>query len=492
MLRLLPVSFAVLALSLAPLPAAAATATSTDLVGTWFVLIHYRDSMTANPDSDRWADKVWKIEQKGSRLQWSEYPIVVFNDGSGRFGAVAGNPRARLMHKWEPNESQMTEIMEGPQVNSRGSKTKSLRGSLTRGYKSSTASRSTSAFVVSYQETWSIDDPLALPIFTRDDALGTESALATKSNEVVSGRTRYATLEISEDGNILTGTYARDDNKKGTFKLIRAGAVQGLKSDGRTPNQKAQDRGREQYIAAMREEVRRRAAGEPPGDLGGTGGGPDVNRFQQGTKLRQVLEAVRAPSTSNNASVLVRKLEVVRIGADGVVPIDDANIESGKFKFSDDHDYGVVASRFCSSRESQTGRTSWYLLPKNSLAAWEHSNFHEFCVMQTDYKPAWSNEAGLEKSLTDYAKDKFPTSPVSHMFLYERGMALVSAGRLADAEATLALADKSVDTMAQGLAGSRIGRDRRRLASTSDKDALRERLVQVIESAKQAGGDSPE
>ena len=96
MLRFLPVSLAVLALALAPLPAAAATATSTDLVGTWFVLIHYRDSMTANPDSDRWADKVWKIEQKGSRLQWSEYPIVVFNDGSGRFGPVAGNPRARL------------------------------------------------------------------------------------------------------------------------------------------------------------------------------------------------------------------------------------------------------------------------------------------------------------------------------------------------------------------------------------------------------------
>ena len=67
MARFLPISCVVLALALAPSPAAAAV----DLIGTWFVLIHYRDSMTANPDSDRWEDKVWKIEQKGSRLQWT-------------------------------------------------------------------------------------------------------------------------------------------------------------------------------------------------------------------------------------------------------------------------------------------------------------------------------------------------------------------------------------------------------------------------------------
>ncbi|MEE2674527.1 MAG: hypothetical protein VX466_12075 [Myxococcota bacterium] len=249
MARFLPVSLVALALALGPSPVFAAV----DLVGTWFVLIHYRDSMTANPDSDRWEDKVWKIEQKGSRLQWSEFPIVHFNDGSGRFGRVGRNNRARLMHKWEPNESQMAEIVEGPQVNSRGSKKKSLRGSPKRGYKSSSASRSTSALTVGYQETWSIDEPSALPVFTRDDALGTESALATKSNAVVSGRTRYATLEVSEDGNLLTGTYVRDENKKGTFKLIRAGDARGLETDGRTPNQKQGERIRQQVRQGMQD-----------------------------------------------------------------------------------------------------------------------------------------------------------------------------------------------------------------------------------------------
>ena len=484
MFRFIPVLLAVFALPLAPSSAVAAV----DLIGTWFVLIHYRDSMTANPDSDRWEDKVWKIEEKGSRLQWIEFPIVVFNNGTGRFGAVGRNPRARLMHKWEPNEAQMAEIKDGPRVNTRGSKTKSLRGSLKRGYKSSTASRSTSAFTVGYQETWSIDEPIALPVFTRDDALGIESALATKSDSVVSGRTRYATLEISEDGNVLTGTYTRDENKKGTFRLIRAGAVRGLASDGRTPNEKARDRVREQ----MREEVRRRAAGEAPRDGAGALSGPVERPFQLGMKLPQILEAVRAPSTSINASVNVRRLEIVQIGSEGVESIDAEAIESGKFEFSDDDDYGVLVSRFCSSRQSQPIRTSWYLLPKNSLVAWDHAHFHESCAMQNDYNPAWRNAAGLERSLTLHAEDNFPTSPISRLFLYERGIALVGAGRLEDAERMLARADETVDTMAQGLAGSRVGRDRRRLASTSDKDAVRRRLVRAIETAKREGADAPE
>ncbi len=226
---------------------------SVDLVGTWYVLIHYRDSTTANPDADRWEDKVWKIEQKGSRLQWTEFPIVVFNDGSGRFGRVGRNARARLLVAWEPNARQMEEIRQGLQVNSRGSKTKSLRGSPKRGYASSSAARSTSALTVSYQETWSIDDPTGLPVFTRDDALGTDVALATNSDALVSGRTRYQTLEVSADGNRLTGVYSRDENKQGTFEIIRAGEARGIESDGRTPNEKANERFEQQVQDVIRD-----------------------------------------------------------------------------------------------------------------------------------------------------------------------------------------------------------------------------------------------
>lgn len=481
MSRLAPVLL--IAFSLAT-PAAAAV----DLEGTWFVLIHYRDSMTANPDADRWEDKVWTIEKKGSRLQWTEYPIVVFNDGSGRFGSVAGNSRARLMHKWEPNEAQMLEIQQGLQVNSRGSKTKSLRGSPKRGYKSSSASRSVSAMIVSYQETWSIDDPSRLPVFTRDDALGTESALATQGDGVASGRTRYATLAISEDGDVLTGTYSRDENKKGTFKLVRAGTPRGIESDGRTPNERMEDRFREQ----IRQEVRRQATGEEPSEGFADAGGPRVRPFQLGMKLPQILEAVKAPSTSVNASVNVQKLEVVRIGPEGVEPLDSEDVQSGKLALSDEADYGVLVLRNCSSRESQPMRTSWYLLQKNSLIAWDHVHFHEFCTMQDDYNPAWPESAALERTLTRHLEQSFPGTPQMQISFYQRGLALVRAGRIEDAEQMLARADETTDSMIQGLPGSGLGRDRHRVASASDRDAMRERLVRSIETAKREGPLRPE
>ena len=75
--------------------AAGAGASQVDLIGSWFVLIHYRDSATADPDADRWEDKVWTFEREGSRLRWIEYPIVVFEENEGRFGPVGRNPKAR-------------------------------------------------------------------------------------------------------------------------------------------------------------------------------------------------------------------------------------------------------------------------------------------------------------------------------------------------------------------------------------------------------------
>lgn len=199
-----------------------------DLEGSWFVLVHYRDWMTANPDADRWEDKVWTFERKGSRLEWTEYPIVVFDDDSGRFGRVGMNTRARLLEKWEPNEGQLAEIAAGPKVNNRGSKSKSLRGSPERGWASSSSARTASAFTVGYQEHWSIDDPTKLPVFTRDDALGTEASLATGGDEAISGRTRYVTLQVLDGGDVLQGRYARDENRKGSFRMLRAGAVRGV------------------------------------------------------------------------------------------------------------------------------------------------------------------------------------------------------------------------------------------------------------------------
>jgi hypothetical protein len=222
------------------------TQAEVDLIGTWFILIHYTDSATANPDAERWEDKVWTFEKKGSRLHWTEYPIVVFEDRTGRFETLGRNTRARTLHFWEPNQAQRERIAEGPRVNTRGSKSKSLRGSVDKGYKSAGQMRAMSASVIGYHETWSIEDAGVMPVFTRDDVLGSgRSEKLGGSAENIEGRTRYTSMEVAEDGNTLRGRYQRDLNRVGVFRMIRAGPVQGLESDGRTPNEKLADQLRE-------------------------------------------------------------------------------------------------------------------------------------------------------------------------------------------------------------------------------------------------------
>ena len=107
----------------------AAPAPAVELAGTWYVLIHYKDDNAGNPEAERWDDRVWVFEKQGTNLRWTEYPIAVFDDESGRFERRDSGQYARILGSWEPSEGQLADIRDGLQVNSRGSKTKTLRGS---------------------------------------------------------------------------------------------------------------------------------------------------------------------------------------------------------------------------------------------------------------------------------------------------------------------------------------------------------------------------
>jgi hypothetical protein len=238
---------------------AAATGTDEglDLIGTWFVLIHYRDSATNNPDADRWEDRVWVFERSGSRIKWTDYPIVFFQDRSGRFEARAGNPRARTLERWEPNEGQLDEIRNGPRVNTRGSKSKTLRGSAKRGYESAGASQARSAMTVGYHETWKIESLTALPVFSRRDVMG--SGLTQSAGGGLDGLTRYETIEVP-NANLLQGSFTRDDSRRGDFRMMRTAAARGLPASDKSPNEKMWERARKE----LEEDVVRRAQeGDP-------------------------------------------------------------------------------------------------------------------------------------------------------------------------------------------------------------------------------------
>ena len=219
-----------LAVSIALLAVCANTASAEplDIEGTWYVLIHYQDPKTANPDVTRWKDLVWVFERKGTRLEWIEYPTVFFEDASGRFERLGNNPRTRVLGPWEPNPAQRSAIDRGPMINQRGKKRKTLNGSDEGGWKSSGRMPQSGGMVMGYHELLTIEGLVELPRFERKDFVG--YALAASEG----GGTAYRVVRIQRQGNRLIGDYERDGHQKGTFRMWRTPPVRGLSERTRT------------------------------------------------------------------------------------------------------------------------------------------------------------------------------------------------------------------------------------------------------------------
>ena len=229
----LPCLVAALALGAGIAGAPARASEPLDLEGTWFVLIHSQDPQSANPEAWRWRDLTWNFARKGTRLQWTEYPLVIFDDTSGRFEKTAGNPRSRVLAAWEPNATQAATIAAGPRVNDRGAKIKTLRGSDAAGWQSSGRRPTTSASVMGYHEQLSIQGLDVLPVFERRDAVG--NALTSLGE----GLTRYQVTEIRDEGRTLVGEYVRDGRHRGRFRAWRTPPVRSLLKKDKTPNERA-------------------------------------------------------------------------------------------------------------------------------------------------------------------------------------------------------------------------------------------------------------
>jgi len=214
-------------LLLALWPSGAVAIGADDLVGTWHVLVHYQDSKAGNPDAKRWEDRIWVFEKQGDQLRWTEYPIVVFEDDSGRFEPGEGSRLSRVLDYWEPNAAQRAQIDAGLAINSRGSRGKSLRGSDAKGW--SSAGRGggyQSARIITYEETWTLDGLPDAPRFVRQDSMG------SAGSEQFEGRTLYETTSVEEGGKLLRGKFDRDGTRIGTFRMLRSGAAHSVAEGG--------------------------------------------------------------------------------------------------------------------------------------------------------------------------------------------------------------------------------------------------------------------
>lgn len=213
---------------------AVSPARALDLEGTWYVLTHYQDSASNNPEAWRWADRVWRFAREGDQLEWTEWPIVVLDNEEGRFERLGSNRQSRILIAWEPNDAQLADIRNGLQVNSRGVKTKTLRSSEGGGvWRSTTAPAAVqSAVMLNYSEDWSIEDASGTPLFRRADSLGGGVA------ESMEGSAEYRTEEIRDDGRELVGSYQRDGTEVGRFRMIRSGETERTRGSGRTQQQR--------------------------------------------------------------------------------------------------------------------------------------------------------------------------------------------------------------------------------------------------------------
>jgi hypothetical protein len=223
------------ALLLSGAAAAAGAAELPDrLAGTWHVLVHYRDDHTHDPKQLRWDDRLWVFERKGDRIEWTEHPLVIFQDDSGRFEQIGTSKASRVVGAWEPNPGQLSEIQAGLQYNTRGTKSKTLR--YTGGaWRSASRPTAASASVVTYTESWNIEGTPTAPEFRREDTLGGERT------ETLDGVTLYAVTQQDPGDGVWSGSFERDGTRHGVFTMRRAGAASITKGSGKTQEQRLRE-----------------------------------------------------------------------------------------------------------------------------------------------------------------------------------------------------------------------------------------------------------
>ncbi|NNL64885.1 MAG: M23 family metallopeptidase [Myxococcales bacterium] len=257
-------------------PRAASAVSVDDLLGSWHVLAHYKDSATDHPDRERWVDRVWKFEREGGKLEWSDYPIVVFDDSSGRFERLGTNRQSRVLAFWEPSPGQIANIQKGLEVNQRGAKSKSLKPGDEGGWTSAGRARPGSMTMISYVETWTIDGLPGLPVFQRADSL------SSGMTETLEGVTRYTTTSVSSDGLLLHGRFERDGTQQGTFRMMRSGGTQWVQGSGKSPNERFREMAVSQYRVSESGKTDLRAALEESlGEAGVMASSEELDRMSE-------------------------------------------------------------------------------------------------------------------------------------------------------------------------------------------------------------------
>jgi len=200
-----------LLVALFALPAAAADLSKLDLSGDWYVLILYKDSRSEDKTLVHLKDLAWSVQQETGKMTVTEFPYVVFDEGSEEIRRAA----MRKHESWQPEGLVLDTLKEHVDVSERAKRSKTLTGDFASGMKSSDAGGKGGGKTVDFSRNWDVTWAPAKVQIQIVDSLGGNAMLGDMSEASV-----FLITDQPAAGE-LTGTWSEGE-KSGSLRMIRA------------------------------------------------------------------------------------------------------------------------------------------------------------------------------------------------------------------------------------------------------------------------------
>jgi hypothetical protein len=201
-----------------------------------------------------------------------------------------------------------------------------------------------------------------------------------------------------------------------------------------------------------------------------------------GDSLAKTLAEIQADREAP-VKISIRELRVMRVDVEPWQRLSSDAVATS----SPEQTIGVVAALRCKGRRGirffQSERNSWYIFVAGALASYDHVEFGEACRPQSHYHPSGVEQVSMERALIRYAAQRHPGSAPGTEEMLDKGLALVSVGRLEDARRMLRKADRELDFMTED--HESLPDEERKQLETEERRlrALRAKLSRAIRAA---------
>jgi hypothetical protein len=143
---------------------------------------------------------------------------------------------------------------------------------------------------------------------------------------------------------------------------------------------------------------------------------------------------------------------IAKVGGGFWEDVSERSARRADFAAEPGADYVIVVLRDCRDWEGRERwsdeRASWFLLHQGRLVGFDHWTFGPRCAVANAYGPvpAESPARATERDLLRWLEQRHPPGRIPLELRFQRGGALVAAGRLDEARAMLRFGDDALDS----------------------------------------------